>query len=54
MSPVQDKYLIIQAVLMAVWQRKTEGTVILHSDRDILFTKGEYQRVLPRNHGHFG
>ncbi len=46
MSPVQDRYLVIQAVLMAVWQRKTEGTVILHSDRGTQFTSGEYQHFL--------
>jgi putative transposase len=33
MSPRQDRQLVLQAVLMALWQRKDRSPVILHSDR---------------------
>jgi putative transposase len=46
MSPQQDRQLVIQAVLMAVWQRLGRTPVILHSDRGCQFTSEEYQRFL--------
>jgi putative transposase len=46
MSPHQDRQLVIQAVLMAVWQRPGNTAVILHSDRGCQFTSEEYQRFL--------
>ena len=46
MSPQQDRQLVIQAVLMAVWQRPSRTPVILHSDRGCQFTSEEYQRFL--------
>jgi putative transposase len=49
MSPRQDRQLVLQAVLMALWQRPHRSTVILHSDRGCQFTSEEYQRFL---HGH--
>ena len=33
MSPRQDRQLVLQAVLMALWQRPHRSAVILHSDR---------------------
>ena len=33
MSPQQNRQLVIQAVLMALWQRPARTPVILHSDR---------------------
>ena len=33
--------LLIQAVLMALWQREERSPVILHSDRGCQFTRGE-------------
>lgn len=50
MSRRQDKQLVLQAVLMALWQRKRSETVILHSDRGTQFTSEEYQRFL-KGHG---
>jgi putative transposase len=44
MSPRQDRQLIVQAVLMALWQRPDRTPVILHSDRGCQFTYEEYQR----------
>ena len=50
MSPRQDRQLVIQAVLMAVWQRPARTPVILHSDRGCQFTSEEYQRFLAAHH----
>ena len=46
MSHCQDRQLVLQAVLMALWQREAKTTVILHSDRGCQFTSDEYQRFL--------
>jgi putative transposase len=46
MSPRQDRQLVLQAVLMALWQRPARSAVILHSDRGCQFTSEEYQRFL--------
>jgi putative transposase len=50
MSPRQDRQLVVQAVLMALWQRPTRTPVILHSDRGCQFTSEEYQRFLEAHH----
>ena len=46
MSHRQTRDLVIQAVLMALWQRQDHEPVILHSDRGCQFTSDEYQRFL--------
>ena len=46
MSATQDRQLVLQAVLMALWQRQDQHPVILHSDRGCQFTSDEYQRFL--------
>lgn len=46
MSYRQTRDLVLQSVLMALWQRKDRSPVILHSDRGCQFTSGEYQRFL--------
>ena len=46
MSSRQDRQLVIQAVLMAIWQRQEKEPVILHSDRGTQFTSDEYQQFL--------
>lgn len=46
MSHVQDRHLVLQAVLVALWQREDRSPVILHSDRGCQFTSTEYQRFL--------
>lgn len=46
MNPRQDRPLMIQAVLMAVWQRPGRAPVIFHSDRGCQFTSDEYQLFL--------
>lgn len=50
MSPRQDCQLVVQAVLMAVWQRPGRTPVILHSDRGCQFTSDEYQQFLAAHH----
>jgi len=46
MSARQDRQLVLQAVLMALWQRSDRSPVVLHSDRGCQFTSEEYQRFL--------
>lgn len=46
MSRCQNRQLVLQAVLMALWQRESRQLVILHSDRGCQFTSDEYQRFL--------
>jgi putative transposase len=46
MSARQDRQLVLQAVLMALWQRPNRSPVILHSDRGCQFTSDEYQKFL--------
>lgn len=46
MSHRQTRELVIQGVLMALWQRTENVPVILHSDRGSQFTSDEYQRFL--------
>ena len=46
MSARQDRQLVLQAVLMALWQRTDRSPVVLHSDRGCQFTSDEYQRFL--------
>ncbi len=46
MSPRQDRQLVIQAVLMALWQRPARTPIIRHSNRGCQFTSEEYQRFL--------
>lgn len=41
-----EKQLVIQAVLMALWQKSHANPVVLHSDRCSQFTSHEYQRFL--------
>ena len=50
MSPRQDRQLVVQAVLMARWQRPARTPVILHADRGCQFTSEEYQRFLEAHH----
>jgi putative transposase len=46
MSHRQERQLVLQAVLMALWQREERTPVVLHSDRGCQFTSDEYQRFL--------
>lgn len=42
----QESHLVIQAVMMALWQRPVGQPVVLHSDRGTQFTSEEYQQFL--------
>ena len=46
MSHRMETQFVIQAVLMALWQKKNRVPVILHSDRGSQFTSHEYQCFL--------
>ena len=46
MASVQDRLLVLKAVMMACWQRQDRSEVILHSDRGTQFTNVEYQQFL--------
>ncbi len=50
MQPTLGREVVLQAVLMAVWQRTTPDTVILHSDRGTQYTAEEFQAFLS-SHG---
>jgi len=41
-----DRQFVIQAVLMALWQKRDKAPVVLHSDRGSQFTSDEYQQFL--------
>jgi putative transposase len=46
MSNIQDRQLVLNAVLMALWQRPNREPVVLHSDRGTQFTSNDYQQFL--------
>jgi putative transposase len=46
MSAVQGRQLVLQAILMALWQRREHKRLVLHSDRGCRFTSHEHQRFL--------
>lgn len=46
MSGRQERSLVLQAVLMALWQREERTPIVLHSDRGTQFTSDEYQKFL--------
>jgi putative transposase len=46
MSPLQDRHMVIKAVMMACWQREDQAPVVLHSDRGTQFTSHDYQQYL--------
>ena len=50
MSAIQDRHLVLKAVMMASWQRADRCPVILHSDRGTQFTSTEYQQFLKDHH----
>ena len=50
MQPQLGREVVLQAVLMAVWQRTTSEAVILHSDRGTQYTAHEFQAFL-KTHG---
>ena len=38
----QDRYMVMRAIEMDVWQRHCRNETILHSDRGTQFTSGAY------------
>ena len=49
MQPTLGREVVLQAVLMAVWQRTTPDAVILHSDRGTQYTAEEFQAFLSKH-----
>lgn len=49
MSAVQDRHMVLKAIMMASWQREDRSPVVLHSDRGTQFTSHDYQQFL-RDH----
>ncbi len=43
MSLVQDRHIVLNALMMACWQRPDRRPVILHSDPVTQFTSADYQ-----------
>ena len=50
MGPRMVKVLVLDALLMAVWRRKPESEVIVHSDQGSQYTSYEWSDFL-RDHG---
>ena len=50
MQPQLDREVVLQAVLMAAWQRPPSAAVILHSDRGAQYTAHEFRAFL-KAHG---
>ncbi|MCA9473458.1 MAG: IS3 family transposase [Nitrospira sp.] len=46
MQPTLGREVVSQAVLMAVWQRTSSQSVVLHSDRGTQYTAHEFQAFL--------
>ncbi|WP_085940843.1 IS3 family transposase, partial [Vreelandella boliviensis] len=42
--------LVLDALLSAVWRRKPQGTVMVHSDQGSQFSSGDWQSFLKANH----
>lgn len=45
----QDRQMVLRAVEMAIWSRRGDQQVILHSDRGCQFTSDDYQRFLGKH-----
>ena len=41
--------LVLDALLSAVWRRKPQGTVMVHSDQGSQFSSGDWQSFLKAN-----
>lgn len=50
MKPTLAKELVLDALLMAVWRRKPDGEVIVHSDQGSQFGSDEWQRFCHLHH----
>ena len=46
MGPRMDRDLAINALLMAVWRRQPQSTVMVHSDQDSQFSSYDWQAFL--------
>jgi putative transposase len=49
MQPRMQTDLVLQALLMAVWRRKPEQRVVVHSDQGSQYTSEQFQRLMADN-----
>jgi putative transposase len=42
MDKTMDRHLVINALLMAVWQRNSKNEVLVHSDQDSQYASSDY------------
>ena len=50
MKPTLSRELALDALMMAVWRRKPDGEVIVHSDQGSQYTSEQFQRLMA-DHG---
>lgn len=50
MKPTLSRELALDALMMAVWRRKPESEVIVHSDQGSQYGSDDWQRFCPTNH----
>jgi putative transposase len=50
MQGQMDKELVVSALLMALWKRKPQHTVMIHSDQGSQFSSYEWQAFLKEHH----
>jgi putative transposase len=41
--------LVIDALLMAIWRRKPEGRVLIHSDQGVQYTSSDWKKFAKDN-----
>ena len=50
MKPTLAKELVLDALIMALWRRKPQGEVIVHSDQGSQYSSGEWHRFCRLHH----
>ncbi|RAS64407.1 putative transposase [Vibrio diazotrophicus] len=49
MKPTLAKDIVLDALLMAVWRRRPEGNVIIHSDQGSQYSSGDWQKFCQKH-----
>lgn len=49
MKPTLSRELALDALMMAVWRRKPDGEIIVHSDQDSQYGSDDWQRFCRAN-----
>ncbi len=50
MDKTMDRYLVMNALLMAVWQRKPKHEVVVHSDQGSQYASSDYLALMKAHH----